>query len=77
MNIPEERRKLTATWLNSIGSGAIVTGFIAPTVATALNLGTTPPGAAVILVSLAWLTAGCALHWLARRALGGRRDDPS
>lgn len=38
MNVAEERRKLSATWLNAIGSGAVVTGFIAPTIAVTLNL---------------------------------------
>jgi len=33
VNLPEERRKLSASWLNAIASGAVVTGFIAPTIA--------------------------------------------
>lgn len=75
MNLPEERRKLTATWLNSVASGAIVTGFVAPTIAIALNMGASPPGLPVMALSLAWLVAGCVLHWLARRVLGGRNHD--
>lgn len=77
MNVSEERRKLSAAWLNAIASGAIVTGFIAPTIAVTLNLANVALGWPLILMSLAWLAIGCALHWLARRVLGGRNDDPS
>jgi hypothetical protein len=72
MNVAEERRKLTATWLNAIASGAIVTGFIAPTIAVALNVSNLALGFPVVLVSLAWLGVGCTLHLIARRVLGGR-----
>lgn len=69
MNLPEERRKLTATWLNAVASGAIVTSFIAPTIAVTLNLATL--ARPLILVSVAWLAVGCGLHPVARRVLGG------
>ena len=59
MNLPDERRKLTAAWLNSIASGAVVTGFIAPTIAVALNLGGAVPGWPLALLSLGWLALGC------------------
>lgn len=73
----DERRKLTATWLNSIASGAIVTGFIAPTIAVTLNVANLALGWPAVLVSLAWLAIGCVLHVLARRVVRGRDDDPS
>ena len=69
MDVGDEQRKLTATWLNAIGSGSIVTGFVAPTIAVTLNLSTVGPGWPLALISLAWLIIGCALHWMARRVL--------
>jgi hypothetical protein len=38
MNVPEEQRKLTATWLNSIASGSMVTGVVTPTIAVTLTI---------------------------------------
>jgi hypothetical protein len=60
VNVSEERRTLSAAWLNAIASGAIVTGLIAPTIAVILNLANVALGWPLILMSLAWLAIGCA-----------------
>src|SRR3954470_15811101 len=60
VNVSEERRTLSAAWLNAIASGAIVTGFIAPTIAVTLYLANVVLGWPLILMSLAWLAIGCA-----------------
>jgi hypothetical protein len=36
--IHNERTKLTATWFNTLGSGCVITGFVAPTIALLLQL---------------------------------------
>ncbi len=59
MSVSEERRKLSAAWLNAIASGAIATGFIAPTIAVTLNPANVVLGWPLVLMSLAWLVIGC------------------
>jgi hypothetical protein len=77
MNVREEQRKLTATWLNSIASGSIVTGSVTPTIAVTLHLSGAELGWPLAFLSLAWLAIGCALHVLARRILRGADDERS
>lgn len=69
--IRNERTKLTASWLSSIAAGVIVTGVVAPAVAVLYGVsGATQAGNfAIAFGSLVWLSAGTALHFLARATL--------
>jgi hypothetical protein len=68
-----ERVKLTAAWLNTIGAASVTTGVIAPIVAYGLGA-TIVPGSRVIALSAFWLLGGVGgLHLLARRLLKGLR----
>ncbi|GEO80624.1 hypothetical protein [Pararhodospirillum oryzae] len=68
--IQNERTKLLATALNNIGVAIIVTGVVAPAVATLY--GGTLPGAGHwwFVVAAGWLLAGIGLHILAHINLG-------
>lgn len=74
--LTDERTKLTANWLNTIASGVMVTGVVAPAVAAYFNV----PGPAqagfssLLLGSAIWIFAGLGLHWIARVIL--RKLDP-
>jgi hypothetical protein len=67
-----ERVKLTATWLNTVGSASVTTGVIAPIDAYVLDVAAVP-ASRVVFLSLFWLLSGGGLHWLARRHLEGLR----
>lgn len=69
--VHNERTKLTATWLNNLGVGAIVAGVIAPSISAIGN----GDEAVIPLVStgLAWILVGIALHMLGRKILGRMR----
>lgn len=69
--VHNERTKLTATWLNALASGMVVTGVIAPAVAVFYGvLGPGESGAAIIGISgLVWLFTGTALHFIALATL--------
>jgi hypothetical protein len=55
--VENERRKLTANWLNAIASGMIVTGAVAPLVAVAIGLAP-PASLPTVLVSTSiWTSA--------------------
>lgn len=71
--IPNERTKLTATWLNGIAIAAIAVGAIAPSIAAVT--GTTSPLLAGAL-ALFWLLVGTGLHFAARAILGRLKDTP-
>lgn len=68
-----EQAKLTASWLNSIASGTVVTGTIAPAAAALLGV-TNADGRLLGVFALVWLSVGVGLHFLARAALK-RLDD--
>jgi hypothetical protein len=68
-----ERVKLTATWLNTVGSASVTTGVIAPIVAYVLDVAAVP-ASRVVLLSLFWLLAGGGLHWVARQHLKGASE---
>jgi hypothetical protein len=67
--VHNERVKLSATYLNNIGVGCFIAGFVAPSISLANN------GFQSSLVSVlggaAWFLVGLTLHFLARRLLGG------
>lgn len=71
--IHNERIKLTAGWLNTIGAAAIAAGVIAPIVASVGVPGYTV-GWGLVTVSGIWLLAGVGLHLAARAVLGGLRS---
>lgn len=66
--IHNEQTKLTATWANTIASGLVITGAVAPVVAAIYGIaGPAQAGAVTVgLGSGAFLAAGFALHGLAR-----------
>jgi hypothetical protein len=74
--LTDERTKLTASWLNTLASGVMITGVVAPIVAAYFNV----PGPAqvgllsLIVSSMAWFLGGLGLHWVARAIL--RKLDP-
>ena len=63
-----ERIKLTATFLNTVGSGSVVVGGITPIAAVAFGIqaGPTRPIATAFAIAGAFIAFGVALHWLAR-----------
>lgn len=75
--IHNERVKLTANWLNIMAAGTIIAGSITPLVTIAYGLRSGEPLATgtVILLTLVWISAGVALHWMAWRVLGRLQDD--
>ncbi len=69
--IHNERVKLMATWMNNVGVGCVIAGFLAPSIGAAtLEL---PKAAWLILVQMIWIPIGVALHFMGRRILGGLR----
>ena len=73
--VHNERLKLSATFLNGVAIAAIGVGVITPAVAYILdlqNLRESGPGL-VVLLGVALLVIGLALHWLARKLLGDLR----
>jgi Mg/Co/Ni transporter MgtE len=71
--IRNERTKLSATALNSVGIASIAAGFITPLAAVTFGVPGAGAGGPLIttFAALAWLIVGLVLHWLARRLLGG------
>jgi len=69
--IHNERVKLMATWMNNVGVGCVIAGFLAPSIGAAtLEL---PKAAWLILAQMIWIPIGVALHFMGRRILGGLR----
>lgn len=68
--IENERTKLLATALNNIGVATIITGVIAPIVATLYGTTAIISGVSALLISAIWLFSGLGLHLLAQIALG-------
>ena len=68
--VGNERTKLTATAVSSLGLAMGVSGFVAPIVALSFGLSSAPLATGLThVVSFAWLGAAGALHVLARRML--------
>jgi hypothetical protein len=69
--IDNERTKLTATWMNSLASGIIITGVVAPLIAVTLQVTVSAPipiWLSAFSIAI-WLFAGTGLHLTARRVL--------
>lgn len=65
-----DRRRLTATFLNTIAVAFVVTGVIVPVISLTYQL-TTPQTRYWPVFGLAWLTFGIGLHLIARHILNG------
>lgn len=65
-----ERRRLTATFLNTIAVAFVVTGVIVPMISLTYQL-TTPQTRCWPIFSLAWFAFGIGLHLIARHILNG------
>jgi hypothetical protein len=74
--VQNERTKLTANWLNALAAGIVITGVVAPLVASIYGVaGPSQAGYVVIAVlSLIWFAVGTALHFVARRMLARLRE---
>lgn len=69
--IQNERTKLTATWLNTLGSAAIVVGVVTPAAGAVYGLAAFPTlTIATAIGGLCFTGAGIGLHVLARGTLG-------
>lgn len=68
--VQNERTKLTASCINGVAIAALVAGSVSPLVTLAYS----PSGPfhpwRLGLLSVIWLLAGIALHWIARATLG-------
>ena len=65
-----EQTKLTATFLNTLGTGSIITAIVAPAVALIFRLQSNAPAFRIVAASaVAWLFVGVALRLFARRVL--------
>lgn len=68
--VHNERTKLTANFLNALSSGVIIAGFVAPLIAVGVGFQPAPAAAwKLVASSLAWFSAGVALHLAARWVL--------
>ena len=68
-----DRRRLTATFLNTIGVAFVVTGVIVPAISLTYQL-TTPQTRNWPLFGLVWFAFGIGLHLIGRQALKGVED---
>jgi hypothetical protein len=72
--VQNERRKLTATALNSVAITIAAAGFIAPIVAVSYGMPGAPGSLYFAAVSAVWLFAAVGLHLIARAMLGGLKE---
>lgn len=72
--IHNEQVKLTATWLNSIASGTMLVGTVAPVAAMLYGTATPKGGILAVLGGVLFLFCGIGLHIQARRIVKGLRE---
>ena len=65
--VRNERTKLTATWLNNVGVGCVIAGFLAPSL-QAMASGSVQ-GIWALAGFTSWLFMGIALHFMGRAIL--------
>ena len=67
----KEQTKLTATFLNTLGTGSIITAGVAPVVGYLFGFQglSVVPLWKLVISTLIWLSAGIALHLIGRRVL--------
>lgn len=69
--VHNERMKLSATFLNTIGSATVVVGGITPLAALAYGMGTiTREVWLAVALAVCWIAAGVGLHFVGRAILG-------
>ena len=68
--VQNERIKLTATALNNVAVATIVTALIAPAASFLYGTANLAAGHWWLVIGVAWLTGGVALHLAARWVLG-------
>ncbi len=69
--VHNERTKLTATLLNNVAAATLVTGVVGPNVALSYGLPGPAGGWSALLITVVWLLAGSAIHYMARYLLKG------
>lgn len=65
-----DRRRLTANFINTIAAALIITGSLVPVISLTYSLAKPQTGYWPVFL-LAWLTVGIAMHMTARRVLSG------
>ena len=65
-----DRRRLTANFINTIAAALVITGKVVPVISLTYRLAT-PQTRYWPVFLLAWLTVGIAMHMTARRVLSG------
>lgn len=73
--ISNERTKLTATFVSSLGVAIFAVGGVAPTLSLITGQAPAASGATVLVFALICYTLSGVLHLAARRALEGIRND--
>lgn len=66
--VRNEQRKLAATALNNIAVATVVTGIVAPVIASAYHV-STPHGKYWAVFPVLWVLVAMGIHQLARRML--------
>jgi hypothetical protein len=73
--VRNERRKLTASWLNAIATALMAAGVFAPVASQIYGFGPNRVDQTVVLVSSAiCATASLILHSIGRQVLGGLEE---
>lgn len=75
--VHNERWKLTAVWLNTMAAGTVIAGSVTPLVALAYGLRSDPVAVStglIVMLTLVWMSAGIALHMIARAILGRLKE---
>lgn len=67
--IHNERTKLTATWMNNVGVGCVIAGFLAPSLQAVIS--DRPHGPLLVIGFAIWFLIGVALHFMGRAILKG------
>jgi hypothetical protein len=72
--VHNERRKLTASALNGVAIATLTAGLIAPLVAVSYGVSGARGGVYFAVTGSIWFFTAVALHWIARRLLGGLKE---
>lgn len=71
--VHNERIKLAATALNNLGVATLATGIVAPAIGFLYGTANPETHGWWLLIGVAWLLAGAALHFMAQIVLGRLR----
>jgi hypothetical protein len=73
--VRNERRKLTASWLNAIATALVAAGVFAPVASQIYGFGSNRPDQTLVLISSAVCVAvSLVLHLSGRQLLGGLEE---